>query len=95
MLNENIGQGCVLDCAELMEVVAKKGSWYSYKDIRYAWSSEEFKSWMDNLGVKNIFRISTIFSCHFVLKGALRRQIIFLSLISNRTCLDCYLRPME
>jgi recombination protein RecA len=36
MLNESIGQGCVLDCAELMEVVAKKGSWYSYKDIRYA-----------------------------------------------------------
>jgi recombination protein RecA len=34
MLNENIGQGCVLDCAELMDVVAKKGSWYSYKDIR-------------------------------------------------------------
>jgi recombination protein RecA len=35
MLNKNIGQGCALDCAELMEVVAKKGSWYSYKDMRY------------------------------------------------------------
>jgi hypothetical protein len=32
---EDLAQGCVLDCAELMEVVAKKGSWYSYKDIRY------------------------------------------------------------
>ncbi|XP_068657124.1 DNA repair protein recA homolog 1, chloroplastic-like isoform X2 [Aristolochia californica] len=26
--------GCVLDCAELMDVVAKKGSWYSYGDHR-------------------------------------------------------------
>ncbi|XP_072956445.1 DNA repair protein recA homolog 1, chloroplastic [Typha angustifolia] len=26
--------GCVLDCAEMMDVVAKKGSWYSYGDQR-------------------------------------------------------------
>lgn len=26
--------GCVLDCAEMMDVVAKKGSWYSYEDQR-------------------------------------------------------------
>lgn len=26
--------GCVLDCGELMDVVAKKGSWYSYGDHR-------------------------------------------------------------
>ncbi|CAA7405433.1 unnamed protein product [Spirodela intermedia] len=33
------GQGvsklaCVLDCAESMEIVARKGSWYSYEDLR-------------------------------------------------------------
>ncbi|KAL6893539.1 hypothetical protein ACP4OV_007637 [Aristida adscensionis] len=33
--------GCVLDCAELMEVVAKKGSWYSYKDIRLGQGREK------------------------------------------------------
>ncbi|KAL2943545.1 DNA repair protein recA-like protein 1 chloroplastic [Bienertia sinuspersici] len=26
--------GCTLDCAEILDVVAKKGSWYSYKDKR-------------------------------------------------------------
>ncbi|OAY71809.1 DNA repair protein recA, chloroplastic [Ananas comosus] len=26
--------GCVLDCAEMMDVVSKKGSWYSYRDQR-------------------------------------------------------------
>ncbi|CAI9760339.1 unnamed protein product [Fraxinus pennsylvanica] len=26
--------GCVLDCAEIMDVVLKKGSWYSYEDHR-------------------------------------------------------------
>ncbi|RLN42277.1 hypothetical protein C2845_PM01G34330 [Panicum miliaceum] len=41
MLNESIGQGCVLDCAELMEVVAKKGSWYSYKDTRLGQGREK------------------------------------------------------
>ncbi|CAN6287443.1 unnamed protein product [Urochloa humidicola] len=33
--------GCVLDCAELMEVVAKKGSWYSYKDVRLGQGREK------------------------------------------------------
>ena len=28
-------QGCILDCAEMMEVVQKKGSWYSYADKRF------------------------------------------------------------
>jgi len=27
-------QGCILDCAEMMDVVAKKGAWYSYADHR-------------------------------------------------------------
>lgn len=32
---EGVSQlGCVLDCAELMDVVLKKGSWYSYGDTR-------------------------------------------------------------
>ncbi|XP_021741976.1 DNA repair protein recA homolog 1, chloroplastic [Chenopodium quinoa] len=26
--------GCILDCAEILDVVAKKGSWYSYRDQR-------------------------------------------------------------
>ncbi|KAA0052297.1 DNA repair protein recA-like protein 1 [Cucumis melo var. makuwa] len=26
--------GCILDCAEIMEIVVKKGSWYSYGDQR-------------------------------------------------------------
>ncbi|KAJ0963247.1 hypothetical protein J5N97_028369 [Dioscorea zingiberensis] len=26
--------GCVLDCAEMLDIVAKKGSWYSYEDHR-------------------------------------------------------------
>jgi len=29
-------QGCILDCAEMMDVVVKKGSWYSYGDHRLA-----------------------------------------------------------
>lgn len=28
-------QGCILDCAEIMEIVVKKGSWYSYGDQRF------------------------------------------------------------
>lgn len=28
-------QGCILDCAEEMDIVVKKGSWYSYGDQRY------------------------------------------------------------
>jgi len=28
-------QGCILDCAEMMNIVLKKGSWYSYGDHRY------------------------------------------------------------
>lgn len=28
-------QGCVLDCAEMMDIVVKKGSWYSYGDHRF------------------------------------------------------------
>lgn len=28
-------QGCILDCAEMMDVVVKKGSWYSYEDHRF------------------------------------------------------------
>ncbi|KAI8005822.1 hypothetical protein LOK49_LG07G03600 [Camellia lanceoleosa] len=27
-------KGCILDCAEMMDVVLKKGSWYSYEDNR-------------------------------------------------------------
>ncbi|KAF7140955.1 hypothetical protein RHSIM_Rhsim06G0237500 [Rhododendron simsii] len=27
--------GCILDCAEMMDVVLKKGSWYSYGDHRF------------------------------------------------------------
>lgn len=29
-------QGCILDCAEVMDVVVRKGSWYSYGDHRFA-----------------------------------------------------------
>lgn len=29
-------QGCILDCAEMMDIVVKKGSWYSYGDHRFA-----------------------------------------------------------
>uniref|UniRef100_A0A453LQT7 RecA-like C-terminal domain-containing protein n=1 Tax=Aegilops tauschii subsp. strangulata TaxID=200361 RepID=A0A453LQT7_AEGTS len=36
-----VNWGCILDCAELMEVVAKKGSWYSYKDIRLGQGREK------------------------------------------------------
>ncbi|KAK6229106.1 hypothetical protein SCA6_018057 [Theobroma cacao] len=28
--------GCILDCAEMMDVVVKKGSWYSYGEHRFA-----------------------------------------------------------
>ncbi|OIV99033.1 hypothetical protein TanjilG_32292 [Lupinus angustifolius] len=28
-------KGCILDCAEMMDVVLKKGSWYRYGDHRY------------------------------------------------------------
>ncbi|KAE8800011.1 DNA repair protein recA1, chloroplastic [Hordeum vulgare] len=41
LLNREFIQGCILDCAELMEVVAKKGSWYSYKDIRLGQGREK------------------------------------------------------
>ncbi|XP_050219800.1 DNA repair protein recA homolog 1, chloroplastic [Mercurialis annua] len=35
IFGEGVGQlGCVLDCAEMMDVVIKKGSWYSYGDHR-------------------------------------------------------------
>lgn len=35
IFGEGIGTlGCILDCAEMMDVVAKKGSWYSYGDHR-------------------------------------------------------------
>ncbi|KAK8964105.1 hypothetical protein KSP40_PGU018807 [Platanthera guangdongensis] len=35
IFGEGVGKlGCVLDCAETMDVVAKKGSWYSYRDHR-------------------------------------------------------------
>ncbi|KAA0038217.1 DNA repair protein recA-like protein 1 [Cucumis melo var. makuwa] len=27
-------KGCILDCAEIMEIVVKKGLWYSYGDLR-------------------------------------------------------------
>ncbi|KAF7067526.1 hypothetical protein CFC21_073413 [Triticum aestivum] len=42
MFGEGVSKlGCILDCAELMEVVAKKGSWYSYKDIRLGQGREK------------------------------------------------------
>ncbi|CAN6454270.1 unnamed protein product [Victoria cruziana] len=35
MFGEGVSKlGCILDCAEMMDVVVKKGSWYSYGDIR-------------------------------------------------------------
>ncbi|KAJ8532456.1 hypothetical protein K7X08_012379 [Anisodus acutangulus] len=33
-LNQIIYKGCVLDCAELIDVVSKKGSWYNYGQHR-------------------------------------------------------------
>ncbi|KAJ6812704.1 DNA repair protein recA-like protein 1, chloroplastic isoform X1 [Iris pallida] len=33
--------GCVLDCAETMDIVAKKGSWYSYGDHRLGQGREK------------------------------------------------------
>ncbi|KAG1368458.1 DNA repair protein recA, chloroplastic [Cocos nucifera] len=33
--------GCVLDCAEMMDVVAKKGSWYSYEEQRLGQGREK------------------------------------------------------
>ena len=37
-------QGCVLDCAEMMDVVLKKGSWYSYGDHRFVFWTEHLHS---------------------------------------------------
>ncbi|XP_038898981.1 DNA repair protein recA homolog 1, chloroplastic isoform X2 [Benincasa hispida] len=35
IFGEGVGKlGCILDCAEIMDIVAKKGSWYSYGDHR-------------------------------------------------------------
>ncbi|CAK9325375.1 unnamed protein product [Citrullus colocynthis] len=35
IFGEGVGKlGCILDCAEIMDVVVKKGSWYSYGDHR-------------------------------------------------------------
>lgn len=35
MFGEGVSQlGCILDCAEVMDIVAKKGSWYSYGEHR-------------------------------------------------------------
>ncbi|XP_058071636.1 DNA repair protein recA homolog 1, chloroplastic-like [Magnolia sinica] len=35
IFGEGVGKlGCILDCAEMMDVVLKKGSWYSYGDHR-------------------------------------------------------------
>ncbi|GMP64811.1 hypothetical protein CsSME_00025906 [Camellia sinensis var. sinensis] len=35
IFGEGVGKlGCILDCAEMMDVVLKKGSWYSYEDNR-------------------------------------------------------------
>lgn len=35
IFGEGVSQlGCILDCAEMMDVVVKKGSWYSYGDHR-------------------------------------------------------------
>ncbi|KAM3223077.1 DNA repair protein recA 1, chloroplastic [Capsicum annuum] len=34
-------QGCVLDCAELIEVVSKKGSWYNYGEHRLGQGREK------------------------------------------------------
>ncbi|KAG0467097.1 hypothetical protein HPP92_018677 [Vanilla planifolia] len=33
--------GCVLDCAETMDIVAKRGSWYSYKEHRLGQGREK------------------------------------------------------
>ncbi|XP_031499924.1 DNA repair protein recA homolog 1, chloroplastic isoform X4 [Nymphaea colorata] len=34
MFGEGVSKlGCILDCAEMMDVVVRKGSWYSYADI--------------------------------------------------------------
>ncbi|XP_040986601.1 DNA repair protein recA homolog 1, chloroplastic isoform X2 [Juglans microcarpa x Juglans regia] len=35
IFGEGVGKsGCILDCAEMMDIVVKKGSWYSYGDHR-------------------------------------------------------------
>lgn len=35
IFGEGVGKlGCILDCAEIMDIVVKKGSWYSYGDHR-------------------------------------------------------------
>ncbi|CAN7085955.1 unnamed protein product, partial [Brassica oleracea var. botrytis] len=42
MFGEGVSKlGCVLDCAEIMEVVVKKGSWYSYQDQRLGQGREK------------------------------------------------------
>ncbi|CAA0342275.1 unnamed protein product [Arabidopsis thaliana] len=42
MFGEGVSKlGCVLDCAEIMEVVVKKGSWYSYEDQRLGQGREK------------------------------------------------------
>ncbi|CAI0440714.1 unnamed protein product, partial [Linum tenue] len=42
MFGEGVGQqGCILDCAEMMDVVLKKGSWYSYEDQRLGQGREK------------------------------------------------------
>ncbi|ERM99246.1 DNA repair protein recA homolog 1, chloroplastic [Amborella trichopoda] len=35
IFGEGVGNlGCILDCAEMMDIVSRKGSWYSYSDLR-------------------------------------------------------------
>ncbi|KAG5598086.1 hypothetical protein H5410_039318 [Solanum commersonii] len=42
MFGEGVSKlGCVLDCAELIEVVAKKGSWYNYGEHRLGQGREK------------------------------------------------------
>ncbi|CAL1373198.1 unnamed protein product [Linum trigynum] len=42
MFGEGVSQqGCILDCAEMMDVVLKKGSWYSYEDQRLGQGREK------------------------------------------------------
>lgn len=41
-------QGCILDCAEMMDVVLKKGSWYSYGDHRFVFCNM-FGSFLENI----------------------------------------------
>lgn len=42
IFGEGVGKmGCILDCAEMMDVVLKKGSWYSYGDHRLGQGREK------------------------------------------------------